>query len=52
MIPLRESGDTGKPGIFLWIHTCYRCGANPRDRPLRAALAHLQQWCPFLPVGL
>jgi len=36
----------------VWFCTCYRCGANSRDRPLRAALAHLLQWCPFLPVGL
>jgi len=36
----------------VWFCTCYRCGANSRDRPLRATLAHLLQWCPFLPVGL
>jgi len=60
MTPLRASGGVRKPGALFcgahmlqgWFHTGSSCTANPRDRPLRLALAHLQQWCPFLPVGL
>jgi hypothetical protein len=60
-VPRSPCGNPATPeaGVFFGgsrmlpvLFTCNCVAANRRDRPLRAALSHLQQWCPFLPVGL
>jgi len=61
MMPLREPGGVEARDAFSVVHTRYRgwfhtgnsCTAKPAGPATFAwRLRTLQQWCPFLPVGL